>query len=61
MEASENLSIASVSGSLWSSLIGGIKWLRKALEFISVHSNFERCRLSKAEEVLAKSQVLLVC
>ncbi|KAJ9173612.1 hypothetical protein P3X46_016729 [Hevea brasiliensis] len=60
LEASENLSITCVPSSLWSSLIGGVKWLGKALELIHMRSNFERCRLSEAEEVLAKSQSLNV-
>ncbi|KAJ6703596.1 LYSINE-SPECIFIC DEMETHYLASE [Salix viminalis] len=56
MEAAENLSVISVSGTLWSALIDGVKWLRKALGVISLPGNFERCKLSDAEAVLAESQ-----
>ncbi|XP_012086902.1 lysine-specific demethylase 5B isoform X2 [Jatropha curcas] len=56
METSEKLSVACTCSSLWSSLIDGVKWLRKALEVISLPSNFQRCKLSEAEEVLVKSE-----
>ncbi|KAJ6326770.1 hypothetical protein OIU78_013786 [Salix suchowensis] len=56
MEAAENLSVISVSGTLWSALIDGVKWLRKALGVISLPGNYERCKLSDAEAVLAESQ-----
>jgi histone demethylase JARID1 len=57
MEAAENLSVIGVSGTLWSALIDGVKWLRKALGVISLPGNFERFKLSDAEVVLAESQV----
>ena len=57
MEAAENSSVIGVSITLWSALIDEIKWLRKALGVISLPDNFERCKLSDAEAVLAESQV----
>ncbi|XP_048230426.1 lysine-specific demethylase 5B isoform X3 [Ricinus communis] len=58
MDASDNLSVTHVSYPLWSSLMDGVKWLRKALGAISVQSNFERWKLSEAEELLEKAQVI---
>uniref|UniRef100_A0A2P2MIU6 Lysine-specific demethylase rbr-2 n=1 Tax=Rhizophora mucronata TaxID=61149 RepID=A0A2P2MIU6_RHIMU len=56
MKTAEDFSGTCVSGLLWSSLIDGVKWLRKALGIIPVASNFERCKLSDAEEFLAESK-----
>lgn len=58
MKASELLSRTFASGILWSSLIDGLKWLRRASEVVSPHCNSKRCSLSDAVEVLAISQVL---
>eukprot|EP00258_Populus_trichocarpa_P036652 XP_024452671.1 lysine-specific demethylase 5B isoform X1 [Populus trichocarpa] len=60
MEAAENLSVIGVSGTLWSALIDGVKWLRKALGVISLPGNFERFKLSDAEVVLAESQSIQI-
>ncbi|KAJ8766205.1 hypothetical protein K2173_021722 [Erythroxylum novogranatense] len=53
----ENLSASCVSGTFWSSLIAGVKWLKKAVRVISVPSKIERSSLSDAEEVLAESKM----
>ncbi|XP_055961578.1 lysine-specific demethylase JMJ17 isoform X3 [Mercurialis annua] len=56
MDAAQNLSVTFVSCSLLSSLMEGVKWLRKALEGIFVRSDHDRWKLSEAEEVLVKAQ-----
>lgn len=57
MKVAEQLPHKCASGPLCSSLIDGVKWLKKALEAIAAPHNFKRCKLSDAEEVLADSQV----
>lgn len=59
MEEAEHLPGTFASGSLWSSLIDAVKWLRQASGAVSARSNSERCNLSDAEEILASSQVHL--
>ncbi|XP_065858280.1 lysine-specific demethylase JMJ17 isoform X2 [Euphorbia lathyris] len=56
LEASENLSVAHISGSLFSSLTDGVKWLRKALEALCGPCEFARCQFSEAEEILLNAQ-----
>ncbi|CAN0841302.1 Lysine-specific demethylase JMJ17 [Linum grandiflorum] len=58
IEDSSCLSVAHMSSRLCSSLIDGVKWLLKALEVMSLRTNFERCSFSHAEEVLAEYQCI---
>ncbi|KAG6685054.1 hypothetical protein I3843_12G093300 [Carya illinoinensis] len=60
MKVAEQLPHKCASGPLCSSLIDGVKWLKKALEAIAAPHNFKRCKLSDAEEVLADSQCIKV-
>lgn len=61
MEHAEHLHSTFVSSALCSSLIDGVKWLKKALEVIPVASNHKRCKLSDVEEVLSELQVINLC
>ncbi|CAN1778041.1 Lysine-specific demethylase JMJ17 [Linum perenne] len=58
IEDSNCLSATYVSSRLCSSLISGVKWLLKALEVMSSRTNFERCSLSHAEDILAQYQFI---
>ncbi|KAL4603864.1 hypothetical protein ACB092_10G153600 [Castanea dentata] len=55
MESVEQLPHSRTSGPLCSSLIVGVKWLKKATEAISVPRGFKRCNLSDVEEILAEN------
>ncbi|GAV57946.1 PHD domain-containing protein/ARID domain-containing protein/JmjC domain-containing protein/JmjN domain-containing protein/zf-C5HC2 domain-containing protein/PLU-1 domain-containing protein [Cephalotus follicularis] len=60
MEAAENLSVMGAAGTLWSSMIEGVRWLKKASEMVSTPLNFKRCKLSDAEQVLAEAEVVKI-
>ena len=57
MEYAEHLPVTCASSALCSSLIDGVKWLKKASEVIPVSCNGKICKLSDAEEVLSEVQV----
>lgn len=57
MDCAESLSVRCGLSKLWSLLINGAKWLKKALEAISFPCHSRRVTLSDVEEVLAASQV----
>lgn len=57
MKAAEQLPHKCASGPLCSTLIDGVKWLKKALEAIAAPHNLKKCQLSDAEEVLVDSKV----
>ena len=57
MESVGHLPITCASSALCSSLIDGVKWLKRASEVIPVSCNHKRCKLSDAEEVLSEVQV----
>lgn len=59
MDAALHLPVSYSSSSLFSSLIDGVNWLKKAAE-ICVPFNRRKFKLSDAEEVLGQSQVFLV-
>ncbi|GLU05801.1 hypothetical protein SLE2022_228800 [Rubroshorea leprosula] len=54
MAVAEHLSIMCTSHTMLSSLIYGVKWLRKASDVIPAPLNCQTCRLSDAEEILAE-------
>ncbi|KAJ4850539.1 hypothetical protein Tsubulata_036378 [Turnera subulata] len=54
MKDAENFSVTGISGALWTLLFDGVKWLQKSLGTISNRGNFERCKLSDVEEILAE-------
>ncbi|KAL5552082.1 hypothetical protein UlMin_002258 [Ulmus minor] len=56
MKVAEELPSIFASGTLCSSLIDGVKWLRQASEIVSARCNSKRCKLSDAEEVLTSSK-----
>ncbi|WCJ26280.1 Lysine-specific demethylase 5D [Euphorbia peplus] len=60
LEASENLSVAHISCSLFSSLSDGIKWLREALMALCGPGNFGICEFGEAEDVLLAAQSINV-
>lgn len=60
MENAEHLPVTCASSALCSSLIDGVKWLKKASEVIPVSCNGKICKLSDAEEVLSEVQRIKV-
>ncbi|XP_010545786.1 PREDICTED: lysine-specific demethylase 5C isoform X2 [Tarenaya hassleriana] len=54
LEAEEKLTCP--SSSLWSFLVEGIKWLKRALEVLSFPEDLRRCKLGDAEEILKDSK-----
>ncbi|KAM2035173.1 hypothetical protein EV2_039190 [Malus domestica] len=60
VSAAGNLHGTYVPSALWGLLVEGLKWLEHATKVISAPCNSERCTLSEAEEVLAKSQSISV-
>ncbi|RVW16302.1 hypothetical protein CK203_067733 [Vitis vinifera] len=60
MEYAEHLPVTCASSALCSSLIDGVKWLKKASEVIPVSCNGKICKLSDAEEVLSEVQRIKV-
>lgn len=58
MEVAEGLSHSSISGALLKLLIGGLEWLRKALEAISGPYNSRRSKLTEIQAILTDYQVI---
>ncbi|XWS49936.1 hypothetical protein CRYUN_Cryun12cG0045500 [Craigia yunnanensis] len=56
MDIEEHLSITRSSGSLLSSLIFGVKWLKNVSEVISASVKCKACKFTDAEEMLAEYQ-----
>jgi len=58
LEVAEGLSHSSISGALLKLLIGGLEWLKKALEAISGPYNSRRCKLTDIQAILTDYEVL---
>lgn len=59
MKVAEHLPGTFATGTLWISLMKGVKWLQQASEVVSAPCSSKKCNLSDAEEVLASSRVLI--
>ncbi|XP_015896152.3 lysine-specific demethylase JMJ17 isoform X2 [Ziziphus jujuba] len=60
MKVAGHLPSTFATGTWWSSLMSGVKWLQQASEIVSAPCSSKRCKLSDAEEVLASSQHVCV-
>ncbi|KAF5729995.1 lysine-specific demethylase 5B isoform X2 [Tripterygium wilfordii] len=60
LEAVEKFSVKWSACSLWVILVNGVKWLKKASEVVSFSSNFRKCKMSEAQELLAESQSISI-
>ncbi|XP_027915357.1 lysine-specific demethylase rbr-2 isoform X3 [Vigna unguiculata] len=58
LEVAEGLSHSSISGALLKLLIGGLEWLKKALEAISGPYNSRRCKLTDIQAILTDYETI---
>ncbi|XP_057978320.1 lysine-specific demethylase JMJ17 isoform X2 [Malania oleifera] len=59
-EAAEHLPLTCTSTALLSSLLDGVKWLKRASELVVVPCHYRRYKLTDAEEIKVESQMLKV-